>query len=197
MSGEGSVQATPSPPVEKEEPPSSEPEEKSKPEVRLETWKRWTRVVLDNLKEPKELRELYNAAVQEHVSQRRVDGILAVLEEAGLASVKDGRAYLSEKQDAIVAAVELEKLRRESADKETELSGLRSKLSELEREVARLRAGVRSAQCERLKPLDIEGYSGQRLFYCTVKKLTMGERAGICLACDDRVLAPSQPGGQS
>jgi len=195
MSEEEPAPGIASSPAEQAESPSLDLEETegSKPEVRLETWKRWTRFVLEGIREPKKLRELHAAATRERISQKRVDGILAVLEEAGLAEIREGRAYLSERQSAIVAAMDLEKLRKESSEKESELTGLRTKLAQLEAELERLKAGVRSVQCEMLKPLDIEGYSGQKLFYCLARKLSMGERAGVCLACDQRVIVQTQP----
>ncbi len=196
MSRDESAPSASSPPVEQTEPPSLEPKERedSKPEVRLETWKRWTRFVLESLRQPEELGELYAAARRERVSQKRVDSILAVLEEAGLAVVAEGRAHLSERQGVVSAAMDLEKLRKELTDKEAELSSLRGKLVGLEAEVGSLKAGVRGVQCQRLKPLDIEGYGGQRLFYCTLRRLSMGERAEVCLACDERAPVQSQPG---
>jgi len=55
-----------------------------KHEVKPETWRKWIRLVLESIKEPIAIEDLYSKLREKGVAQKRVDSILAVLEEAGL-----------------------------------------------------------------------------------------------------------------
>jgi len=49
---------------------------------------------------------------------------------------------------------------------------------------ARFILDVRKPPCQLLKPLDAPGLSGQRLYRCEKRSLTIGENAEVCESCD-------------
>lgn len=55
-----------------------------KHEVKPETWRKWVRLVLESIKEPIAIEDLYSKLKEKGVAQKRVDSILIVLEEAGV-----------------------------------------------------------------------------------------------------------------
>ncbi len=162
----------------------------SVPEVKPETWRKWTRFILETLREPKDLQALYGKVSAAQISKKRVDSIIAILEEAGLVKVRDGNLSLagteSVEAGVTVPSLEADKLREELKGKDFEVQGLKDRVAVLEAEVESLKTGIKGVECVFLRPLDVIGHSGQRLFHCVKRRITIGERANICLICEFR-----------
>lgn len=127
-----------------------------KHDVKPETWRRWVRLVLENLKEPKTADELYSKLKDRGVAQKRVDSILIILEEVGLIEEKEGKLSLKPLSEAEVKPVEPVEMEKPT---------------------------LASVDCVNLTPLDIESRSGSKLYFCSKYEITMGEEAEICYVC--------------
>lgn len=132
-----------------------------KARVKPETLKKWTRFILNALTESKRLESLYEVASGERISRTRVDNLLPVLEEAGVVKVEGGMVSLAEKEPI----------------------RLQERVNVLKAEIESLKAGLREVECAFLRPMDVVGRSGQRLFYCVKRELTLGEGASVCDGC--------------
>jgi predicted methyltransferase len=166
------------------------PEDSLKPQVKPETWIKWSRSVYNALKVCRNLHALYEATDAERIPRKRVQSILSILQGLGLLEIRGEEISLLEtgvgieaaalKKDAMELKVKLE-------EAEAKIRSLEAQVGSLEEELRKQRAGLGAIDCAFLMPLGVVGASGQNLYYCSKRRLTMGEKAGVCLLCDLRV----------
>ncbi|MEM4462165.1 MAG: hypothetical protein QW695_04770 [Candidatus Bathyarchaeia archaeon] len=132
-----------------------------KHEVKPETWRKWIRLILENIREPISSEELYSRLKEKGVAQKRVDSILAVLEEAGLVKIEDGKIYFKIEKTSEASIVS--EVKHEEYPK-----------------------SIESIDCIHLSKLGIESRSGSKLYFCSKYEITIGEEAEICFVCKYR-----------
>ncbi|MCS7113147.1 MAG: hypothetical protein RMJ00_03455 [Nitrososphaerota archaeon] len=136
-----------------------------KHEVKPETWRKWVRLVLESIKEPIAIEDLYSKLKDKGVAQKRVDSILTVLEEAGVIRSEGNKISL----------------------RIGEVSGV----GEARRE--EYPTTMESMDCVYLSKLGIESKSGSKLYFCSKYEITIGEEAEVCFVC--RYRTPRSGGG--
>ncbi|MEM3027959.1 MAG: hypothetical protein QW220_04440 [Candidatus Bathyarchaeia archaeon] len=171
-------------------------EDALKPQVKPETWIKWSKSVYNAIKANKSLKALYEATDAEKIPRKRVQSILSILQGLGLLEIRGEEIALVETGEGIeIAALrtEAQELRRKLEEAEARVRSLETQVGSLEDELRKQRAGLGAMDCAFLSSLGMVGASGQSLYYCSKRKLTMGEKAGLCLICELRVPRGTKP----